>query len=111
MPLLPNHSAADLDVAKLRDYCLSSAHLRGRHKARVFAAALGISAADAHWLRGAILVALGSHDAVKEDSDGFGERWRVDLLLTRQNRRAMVRTHWLIPADTGIPRLVTAWVL
>jgi hypothetical protein len=29
-------AAATVDVAKLRDYCLSDAHLRGRHKARVF---------------------------------------------------------------------------
>jgi hypothetical protein len=38
---LPNAAQALVDLAKLRDYCLNPAHPRGRHKARVFATALG----------------------------------------------------------------------
>ncbi len=41
---LPNSDRAVVDIAKLRDYCLNPAHPRGRHKARVFAAALGLTA-------------------------------------------------------------------
>jgi hypothetical protein len=40
-----------VDIAKLRDYCLSEAHPRGRHKARSFRARLGLTGADADWLR------------------------------------------------------------
>jgi hypothetical protein len=40
---LPNGERAIVEVAKLRDYCLSPTHPRGRHKARVFAASLGIT--------------------------------------------------------------------
>ncbi len=32
---LPNAENAVVEIAKLRDYCLSEDHLRGRHKARV----------------------------------------------------------------------------
>lgn len=33
---LPNGEGAIVELAKLRDYCLSQSHPRGRHKARVF---------------------------------------------------------------------------
>jgi hypothetical protein len=35
MARLPNTDRLVLDVRKLEDYCLSTAHPRGRHKARV----------------------------------------------------------------------------
>ena len=111
MAQLPNHERAEIGIAKLRDYCLSPTHLRGRHKARLFASALGISAADAVWLRDAILNELGNTEAAKDISDQFGPRWRVDVLLTRQNRRAVVRTVWLIPHGQSNAKLITAWVL
>jgi hypothetical protein len=38
---LPNAGQAIVDIAKLRDYSLSPTHEEGKHKARVFAAALG----------------------------------------------------------------------
>ncbi len=47
---LPNAERAVVDIAKLRDYCLNFEHPRGRHKARVFAAALGLTTADAEML-------------------------------------------------------------
>ena len=53
--MLPNGERAIVDIAKLTEYCLSLDHPRGRHKARVFAAALGFSADDAEQLRGAHL--------------------------------------------------------
>ena len=33
---LPNAEQAFVDVRKLRDYCFSTEHPRGQHKARVF---------------------------------------------------------------------------
>ena len=36
-----------VEIAKLRDYCLSDTHPRGRHKARVFRSRLALTAADA----------------------------------------------------------------
>ena len=55
---LPNASAAFIDLRKLRDYSLSGTHPEGKHKARVFFAALGIGAEDAEWLRIEILAAV-----------------------------------------------------
>ena len=48
---LPNGKKAVVEIAKLRDYCLSVAHPEGRHKARVFRAVLGIGPADSHMLQ------------------------------------------------------------
>ena len=59
---LPNGDRAIVDIAKLRDYCLNPEHPRGKHKARVFAAALGFTVDDAEKLR----AALGEHPALQE---------------------------------------------
>jgi hypothetical protein len=41
--LLPHAERAEVDIRKLSDYCLSPDHWEGKHKARLFAAALGIT--------------------------------------------------------------------
>jgi hypothetical protein len=52
---LPGGEQAVVDIAKLRDYCLSERHARGRHKARVFASRLGLARQDADILAEALL--------------------------------------------------------
>jgi hypothetical protein len=52
---LPNGKRAIVDVRKLRDYCLNPDSPRGSNKARAFAAALGIPAADAPKFREKLL--------------------------------------------------------
>jgi hypothetical protein len=47
---LPRGEDAVLDIRKIEDYCLSPLHPRGRHKARVFRAALDRQRGDAAWL-------------------------------------------------------------
>ncbi len=111
MDLLPNHGAAEIDIAKLRDYCLNPAHPRGRHKARLFEAALGITAREADWLRQALFTGLVGAEADRQATDQFGERWKVDILVARQTRHVVVRTIWMIRTGEVVPRLVTSWVL
>ena len=110
MPQLPFFVSAEIDIAKLRDYCLSASHPRGRHKARTFQAALGVTAENAEWLRQEILAALPDAVAERQESDEYGERWQVDVLLTRQNRRSVIKTIWMIRHGSGEPRLVTCWL-
>jgi hypothetical protein len=40
---LPGAEFATVDITKLREYCLNQSHPRGRHKARLFAAALNLT--------------------------------------------------------------------
>jgi hypothetical protein len=39
---IPNADRAVVDIRKLRDYCLNPQHDEGKHKARLFAVALGM---------------------------------------------------------------------
>ena len=54
---LPNVEHAFVDIAKLRDHSLDPVHPEGKHKARVFASALGLTRNDAEWLRKQLLAA------------------------------------------------------
>jgi len=69
---LPNADRAIVEIEKLRDYCLSSSHPRGRHKARVFITALGITADDAQELKQAILSAVTTEEATPKERDEYG---------------------------------------
>jgi hypothetical protein len=62
--LLPNREQAVVDLTKLSDYCLNPEHPRGRHKARVFASALGLTLADAESLRAMLLLVALDHEAI-----------------------------------------------
>ena len=111
MQKLPNSQNAVIEIQKLRDYCLSSEHPRGRHKSRVLREALGLTVDDADWPQQKLLDGIQNQLAEKQDTDSFGSRWSVDLPLTRQGKSAVVRTGWIIKTGEKFPRLITCWVL
>ena len=108
---LPHGDEAIVDRAKIEAYCLNEAHPRGRHKARVFRAALGIGQSDAAWLTRVFLDAARSALAHVVAEDGWGTQWRVDTTVSRHGRSAVVRTAWIVRRGETRPRFVTAWVL
>lgn len=108
---LPNADRAEVDLRKLSEYCLSPAHPVGKHKAVVFRAALGLTAADAHRLRERILRAAIEGQAVFERADEFGDRYRLDFEAVTPSGRALVRSAWIIRAGEDFPRLTTCFVL
>lgn len=108
---LPNGDRAIVDIRKLAGYCLSPEHPRGRHKARVFRDALGIARRDAADLRARLLDAAGREEATLLSSDAWGDRWQIDVAISRHDRRAMVRTIWIAGRGELNPRFVTCWVL
>jgi hypothetical protein len=110
MAPLPHADIAILELSKLADYCLSASHPRGRHKARVFRNALGITEADAAWLRLGLLGGLPTAEAIELGTDGYGARWRADIRLARQGKRAVIRSIWLVRTGEP-PRFLTCWVL
>jgi hypothetical protein len=106
---LPHPERAVVDVAKLRDYCLSPLHEDGKHKARVFAAALGIGQANAEWLRQRLLE--GAHgDAVLIGRSQYGSLYMVDFSVRAFRGEAVVRSGWLVRASEDFPRLTTCYV-
>jgi hypothetical protein len=78
---MPHAARAVVDIRKLRDYCLNPMHDEGQHKARVFAAALGMTADDAEALRDFLLQAVKTTDAQLGRRDAYGQRYTVDFLL------------------------------
>ncbi len=108
---LPNAENAFIDIRKLRDYCLNMEHLRGRDKARVFVATLGLTADDAQELQAAILKAVLIHPAQPARVDEYGRRFAVDFVLKRGERTATIRTSWIIRRGENFPRLTSCYML
>jgi len=107
---LPNHEDAVVDIEKIRGYCLSKTHQRGRHKARVFESALGLRARDAESVRDALLEAARAQDAHPGAEDEYGRRYTVEFTMKGPAGTARVRSHWIVKAHEGFPRFVTCYV-
>jgi hypothetical protein len=108
---LPNAEAAFIDLTKLQNYSLNPQHERGKHKARLFLAILGLSASDAEILKMLILEAIQHHDAISTEQDEYGQRYRVDFPVSRNQQTATVRTTWLIRSTEPFPRLTSCYIL
>jgi hypothetical protein len=102
---------AVVDPVKLTEYCLSPDHPRGRHKARVFEAALGLTADDADELRQALLDAAGSDAAESADADEFGQRYVVEFEMSRPAGTARIRSGWIVRTGEDFPRFVSCYVV
>lgn len=109
--VLPSRERAIVDVAKLRDYCLSRTHVRGRNKARVFDAVLGLTSSDAELLRDRLIRAAMDGDAVAGAVDEYGRRYTIDFEMIRGARRATIRSAWIVPQGDLVPRLTSCFVL
>ena len=105
--VLPNAEHAMIDIAKLRDYCLSPNHPRGRHKARVFASVLGLTSNDAELLRTLLLQTITIHNATSTMQDVHGQRYVADVEIKTNVGQAMVRSAWIIRAGETVPRLTS----
>jgi hypothetical protein len=108
---MPNADRAVVELSKLRDYCLSAVHPRGRHKARVFESALGLTAADAEQLQAAILDAAGSDQAIAAAQDDYGQRYILDVIVSGPTGTATVRSAWIVRAGEDFPRLTSCYVV
>ena len=111
MGRLPRGDQAIVDIHKIKNYCLDPLHPRGRHKARVFQAALDLQPGDAAWLRDALLAAARSAEASQLTTDAWGSQWRLDMTIERHGKSAVIRTIWIIRTGETVPRFDTCWVL
>lgn len=108
---LPGAKNAVVEIEKLRGYCLSTTHPRGRHKARVFLSALGMTEAHAEELRELLLQAALTNEAILSSEDRFGARYRIDVPLTRSGRQSIIRSYWIVRGGERVPRLVSCFVI
>lgn len=108
---LPSAERAIVEMAKLRDYCLSEKHKRGRNKARVFAAALGLTAKDAEHLKVTLLDAAQTYDATPTEATAYGQLYMLDFPMSGPVEQVMVRSSWIIRYEEDFPRLTSCYVL
>jgi hypothetical protein len=109
--LLPNREQAVVDLAKLIGYCLDADHPRGRHKARVFASALGITHAEASFLRETLLIVALEHEVTPALADQYGQRYVLDFMMDGPKGEVAVRSSWIVRTDEDFPRLTSCYVL
>jgi len=88
---LPNPHKAIVEIEKLLNYSLNPNHPVGKHKARVFRAALGITMEHAEWLRGRALAAGLSDDAKPGAKSVFGDKYVVDSRIQFEGKSVIVR--------------------
>lgn len=108
---LRNADRAVVDIRKLRDYCLNPMHPDGRHKGRVFAAALGLTGDRAEDLRAAVLAAVRAREASAVKQDMHGQHYVVDFPMTTPVGRVLVRSSWIVRDGEDFPRLTSCYVL
>jgi hypothetical protein len=108
---LPGHERAAIDPAKLREYCLSPHHETGRHKARVFASALGIGQEDWLYLAERLHAGLPGAGVSRIEPTPWGVRYEVVMMVDGLNGATQpVKTAWFIDQGGDIPRLSSAYV-
>ena len=108
---LPNGERAYIEMVKLRGDSLSPIHREGKHKARVFAAALGIGPEQAEWLRDRLLEAARECDCQLGKRDEHGQRYTVDFAARFAGKSARLRSAWNVRPREDLPRLVRCYVL
>lgn len=109
----PTFSGIVVDLIKLRDYCLSETHPRGRHKARVFRARLGMTNVHADQLRHALLDAARDRpeDVRQVAADQHGTRYVLDFSLNGPAGSGIVRSAWIVRAGEDVLRFVSCYPL
>lgn len=107
--MLPNAENAIVDIRKLRDYCLNSNHGTGKHKARLFLAAFGMTMAHAEALRDILLEIVKVENAILGKRDAFGQRYTIDFVMRWNGKEAVVRSGWIIEDGSDTPRLTTCF--
>ncbi|MDX2076396.1 MAG: hypothetical protein SFZ02_08180 [bacterium] len=111
MNKLQNPHKAIIPLEKLSEYALNPEHDEGKHKARVFKSALGLTQNDAPFLQKVIQEIIFTHEAKHESSNDYGERYVIDFELTTSVGTAIIRTAWIIRFSEDFPRLTTCYIV
>ncbi len=106
---LPNGDRVIIPMEKLLGYCLNPNHIRGKHKARVFEAVLGITAANVEELEALVRQAALEGEIVQERETDFGREFKLDWSIPGTDS-VELRTIWIVPHHSVEPQLVSAFI-
>lgn len=84
---------------------------RGKHKAHLFERAIGLTELDAEEFRDTLLRIVKSHDATQGKHDQYGKRYIIDFIMERRDKKAKVRSTWIIRSLEDFPRLTSCCIL
>lgn len=101
-----------ISVNKLTKYALNENHRKGKHKARVFASALGFTRENYQDLLQQIEDKALEAEANIHHTDKHGQHLQADLPIKGvAGQTAMIRTGWLIATGSRVASLSTIYVL
>jgi hypothetical protein len=106
---LPNGDRAIIPIEKLLGYCLNPEHSKGKHKARVFKSALGITAENVDELIRLIRQAAIDGVVVQELETALGREFKLDWTILGTDAIEL-RTIWIISQGSIDPQLVSAFI-
>jgi hypothetical protein len=109
---MPRWEKVTVDITKLQNYCLDPQHPRGKHKARVFEATLGLTIDNANVLQEALLDAIRHREEHMQlgEGDEYGQRYLLDFDLTTDKGTAAIRSVWIILSGETELKLTTCYV-
>ena len=112
MQLLPHYEKAVISIEKLRNYVLDPNHRAGKHKARVFKAALGIESVHSDAFAQLLKSSLGRSPAVRGLKDRHGERWTTyNEIIGLNGRSRVVTVAWIYRSEReDVPVLITCYL-
>lgn len=108
---IPYAGHAEVDIRKLKDYCLNPVHPEGKHKARLFNKVFGITDKDSNAIRKILLKKIRECEAKIGRRDDYGQRYIVDFDLRWREKKGVVRSAWIIEHGSDTPRLTSCYPL
>lgn len=107
---LPGGERAHVSLDRLTHYLLNPQHGSGKHKARVFAAALGLDATASQALHDWLVEIAQTGEAEAGRSDEHGQRFVIRAKFVYNGKEAQVRTAWIVRSSGAPPEFLTAFV-
>jgi hypothetical protein len=101
-----------IDPRKLTDYALDPDNPKGKDKAVMFQRHLGFEKDNYQILLDQIYNLVLDADAIPQNEDQFGMRYRIDLQIQgiEAEQIEIVRTGWLVPPNSKQARLTTLYI-
>ena len=101
-----------IDPRKLTDYALDLDNPKGKDKAVMFQRHLGFVKDNYQILLDQIYNLVLDADAIPQNEDQFGMRYRIDLQIQgiEAEQIEIVRTGWLVPPNSKQARLTTLYI-
>lgn len=107
--LLPNYQDAIIPPEKFTEYALNP--LKDKNKAEAFEKALGYNLSNSDKLIENIRNNIDKFNAKEKEDLGYGPRYEIIMrLLGENNKKANVKTAWIIDKDTKQTKLTSAYV-